>query len=151
MNCSFNAQWRILSTSQRNDAFNRSLEFFLLLFVVPSGQQPAGIPSGTVSCLFGQHRWTCPTTVSLVGVKPSHSGSLCLSDALRTRRCFTILGMKMRINWKHWMKTFFKGEEHLQSWGEWNLRPGRTSGLPQCVLELLSEEALHSGENQGPW
>lgn len=40
MNCPFNAQWRILSTSQRNDAFNHSLEFFLLLFVVPSGLQP---------------------------------------------------------------------------------------------------------------
>lgn len=152
MNCPFNAQWRILSTSQRSDAFNHSLEFFLLLFVVPSGQQPTGIPSGTVmSCLFCQHPWTCPTTVSLVIVKLSHSGSLCLSDALRTRRCFTILGLKMRIDWKHWMKTFFKGVEHLQSCGEWNLRLGRTSGLHQCVLELFSEEALHSDENQSPW
>lgn len=47
-NCPFNAQWRILSTSQRSDAFNHSLEFFLLLFVVPSGQQPEFHPG--LSC-----------------------------------------------------------------------------------------------------
>lgn len=52
-------------------------------------------------------------------------------------RCFTILGLKMRIDWKRWMKTFFKGVEHLQSWDEWNLRPGRTSGLPPVCSRVI--------------